>query len=433
MLDQTVEANAESDPAMLGPVAKDSCPGPTPPLRVLFLERGGDAAQMRLRPLLDLLRAAGQIGGYAVVDRDLSISGDVADDYDVVLAHRIPSGRQLAWLRRTAARFAYDIDDLLLPGPDESWRGRRASDAASVAWRLRNARHITAPSRRLLATLERRLGASIADRAQLLLNAGVENPPLKRAFGRPRLLWTSSAVVPVTDDVLSACQGIDAALRAIGTDILLVGRFAPGIREQFSRSETIAWLPPDQYRKLLAEGPFIGVRPLPTGLPADQQAFIDCKSDIRAAEYGSSGIEAVYSPLPPYTESDLPCRIAPTNRAEDWRDAVLAVARGFRAAAMSLRSTPHSRRGGRAALCLGDLYKQAVIIGTGARLSAWKLSIASAARAFRLGVIAREFLAALSRIGAAATPPVRFRALPTPALFRNIERGFRGLRSRLFR
>ena len=383
---------------MLGPVANDSRPGLTLPFRVLFLERGGDAAQMRLRPLLDLLRTQGEIGGYAVVDRDLSISGDIADGYDVVLAHRVPSSRQLAWLRRAAPPFAYDIDDLLLPDPgaEESWRGRRASDAESVAWCLKNARRITAPSARLLATLERCLGASLAGRSQLLLNAGVENPPPKKAAGRPWLLWTSSAAVAVTDDVLSACRGIDAALRVIGTDILLVGRFAPGVRDQFSRSETVAWLAPEQYRRLLAEGPFIGVRPLPTGLQADQQAFIDCKSDIRAAEYGSSGVEAVYSPVPPYTESDLPCRIAPTNDAEDWRNAVLAVAGRFPGGGNELAD--HA---------------------------------AFAAR--RPSVIAREFFTVLSRVRAAGAQPVRFRALPTPALFRDIERSFRALRSRLFR
>jgi hypothetical protein len=381
---------------MLGTIANDSRHELTLPFCVLFLERGGDAAQMRLRPLLDLLRMQGEISGYAVVDRDLSISGDVADDYDVVLAHRVPSSRQLAWLRRAAPPFAYDIDDLLLPGAEESWRGRRASDAESVAWCLKNALRITAPSARLLATLEPRLGVSLAGRSQLLLNAGVEKPPPKKAAGRPRLLWISSAAVPVTDDVLSACRGIDAALRTIGTDILLVGRFAPGVRDQFSRSETVAWLAPEQYRRLLAEGPFIGVRPLPTGLRADQQAFIDCKSDIRAAEYGSSGVEAVYSPVPPYTESDLPCRIAPTNDAEDWREAVLAVAGRF-------------PRGGN------------------------ELADHAAFAARRPSVIARQFLTALSRVRAAGAQPVRFRALPTPPLFRNIERGFRELRSRLFR
>ncbi len=124
---------------MLGPEINDSPYGLTRPFRVLFLERGGDAAQMRLRPLLDLLRSAGQISGYAVVDRDPSITGDVAERYDVVLAHRIPSSRQLNWLRRIAPQVAYDIDDLLLPGRGERVRGRRAIDAESVAWCLNNA------------------------------------------------------------------------------------------------------------------------------------------------------------------------------------------------------------------------------------------------------------------------------------------------------
>ena len=124
---------------------------------------------MRIRPLLDLLRSQGDISGYAVVDRDMSVSGDVAEHYDVVLAHRIPSSRQIAWLRRTSPRFAYDIDDLLLPAPGERLRGQRAIDAGSVAWCLANACCVSAPSQRLLATLETRLRAGFGERSRLIL------------------------------------------------------------------------------------------------------------------------------------------------------------------------------------------------------------------------------------------------------------------------
>jgi hypothetical protein len=381
---------------MLSPEIDHSHHGLTRPFRVLFLERGGDAAQMRLRPLLDLLRSEGHISGYAVVDRDMSISGDVADHYDVVLAHRIPSSRQLAWLRRTSAQFAYDIDDLLLKRPGARLRGREAADVRSVAWCLANAHCITAPSRRLLATLEARSGANFADRSRVIPNAGVEHPPPRKTFNRPRLLWTSSAVVPASDDILSACTGIEAALRALDTDIVFIGRFAPGVLDRFVRREYIPWLAPDRYRKLLAEGPFIGVRPLPTGLPPDDQAFIDCKSDIRAAEYGSNRVEAVYSPVPPYTESDLPCCIAPTNSAEDWRNAILNVAGRF-------------PDGG------NELAEHAAFVSR------------------RPSIIARQFLAVLSGTRDATARPIGFRAMPTPAVFRRIERGFRDLRSRLFR
>ncbi len=94
--------------------------------------------------------------------------------------------------------------------------------------------------------------------------------------------------------------------------------------------------------------------------------------------------------------SDLPCCIAPTNSAEDWRNAILAVAGRFPRAGNELAEH-------------------------------------AAFRSRRPSAIARQFLAVLSRVRDAGAQPVRFRALPTPAVLRNIERSFRDLRSRLLR
>src|SRR5262249_8723169 len=118
------------------------------PFRVLFLQSDPLTAETRIRPLLDLLRSESHIGGYRVVDRDMAIGGDLAEHYDAILAHRNPSTRQLAWLRGNSARFAYDIDDLLLPGPAAKLTGRCAAESESIAWCLTNAHRVTAPSRR---------------------------------------------------------------------------------------------------------------------------------------------------------------------------------------------------------------------------------------------------------------------------------------------
>jgi hypothetical protein len=80
-----------TDPVTLSPEIHEIRPGLMRPFRVLFLQRRGNAAQMPVRPLLDLLRSQGHISGYAVVDGDMSIGGDIAEHYDTVLAHRIPS------------------------------------------------------------------------------------------------------------------------------------------------------------------------------------------------------------------------------------------------------------------------------------------------------------------------------------------------------
>jgi hypothetical protein len=364
------------------------------PFRGLFLQSDPLTAETRIRPVLDVLRSDGHIDGYAVVDRDMAISGDLAEQYDAIVAHRNPSGRQLAWLRSSSARFVYDIDDLLLPSPAAKLTGRRAAEQGSIAWCLTNAHRITAPSRRLIATLESRLGTGFGDRSSLLSNFGVEIPPSAKKAARPRLLWVSSAVMPASDDMIAACEGIAAAARDLDTDIVLVGRFAPAVLAQFSRREHIPWLRPVQYRDFLARGPFVAVAPLPAGLPPEEQAFFDCKSDIKAAEFGSNRIDGVYAPVPPYTESDLPCCIAEANTAQAWRESILRVAERFPAGGNELAAHP-----------------------------------AIAAR--RPSVIAKELLTVLT--DSRNPMPLGFRAVPTPAIFRTTERAFRNLRSRLFR
>jgi hypothetical protein len=364
------------------------------PFRVLFLQSDPLTAETRIRPLLDQLRSESHIDGYAVVDRDMAIGGDLAKQYDAILAHRNPSTRQLAWLHSRSARFAYDIDDLLLPGPAVKLTARRAAEQASIVWCLTNAHRVTAPSRRLIATLESRLGAGFGARSSLLSNFGVEiPPPAKKAF-RPRLLWVSSAVMPAQDDMIAACEGIAAAARGLDTDVVLVGRFAPAVLAQFGRRDHIPWLPPAQYRDFLARGAFIAIAPLPASLPPEEQAFFDCKSDIKAAEFGSNRIAGVYAPVLPYTESDLPCFITEANTAQAWRESILRVVERFPTGGNELAAHP-----------------------------------AIAAR--RPSVIAKELLKVLT--DSRNPMPVGFRAVPTPAIFRTTERALRKLRSRLFR
>src|SRR5438067_2370054 len=311
-----------------------------PPLRLLFLQADALAAEIRIRPLLDVLRSQNQIRGYAVVDRNMLISGDVDQAYDAVLVHRNPSMRQLAWLRSTSPRFAYDIDDLLLGSPAAELSARGAAEQAAIAWCLTNAHRVLAPSRCLIASLESRLGTALGERSFLLFNPGAELPPPPKTAARPRLLWVSSTLVPVRDEITAACEGIAAAARVLKTDIVLVGPFAAPVLAQFGRREHIAWLPPAQYREFLAQGSLIAMVPLPIALPPDEQAFVHCKSDLKAAQYGSNRIAGIYSPIPPYTESDLPCFIAPANTAEGWRQSILACAEGFPMSGNALTEHP---------------------------------------------------------------------------------------------
>ena len=130
-------------------------------------------------------------------------------------------------------------------------------------------------------------------------------------------------------DLDEACLGINDAIQALNTKIVMVGRFPQPLLDFFPSREVIDWLEPSAYLDLLAREPFIAVAPLSLNLPPPLQTFADCKSDIKIAQFGSSRIAGAYSAAPPFTESDLPCHIVPHNTRAAWSDALLTLARAF--------------------------------------------------------------------------------------------------------
>jgi hypothetical protein len=188
------------------------------------------------------------------------------------------------------------------------------------------------------------------------------------------------------DELNEIASGIDAAARAIGAEVVLVGRFHDAVRALIPGHRHVPWLEPRQYRQFLAEGSFIAAMPMPLALAADVQDFFNCKSDIKAAEYGSLGISALYSRAPPYTESDLPCVIVPTNSAADWRDRMIELAKGFPGEGMKLARHP----------ALAGRQRQ---------------------------VIARQLFEVLSRACAATGRTFNYRSLPTPSAYYWLKRG----------
>ena len=117
-------------------------------------------------------------------------------------------------------------------------------------------------------------------------------------------------------------------------------------------------------------------------------------ADVKAAEYGSNRIAGIYSPGPPYTETPLPCCLAADNSADAWKGGILRMAEEFPALGNSLAEHP-----------------------------------AFAER--RPDILATRFLTLLVRIHDLPGQPVRFRAVATPPLFRNLERGLRKIRAKL--
>jgi hypothetical protein len=363
-------------------------------MRVLFLRADDLSAPVRVIPLLESLCAAGHIRDVCSVDRELAATGDCRLPFDVVLAHRNPGSRQIAWLRRSGLPFAYDIDDLMLRRSAPAGR-RHAREQDAIRWCLTNASYVTAPSRRLLATLDRYLGGTLSGRAVYLPNAALESAPARPAAAVPRLLWVSSHGQHY-EELEEVAAGVAAAARALGTGVTLIGRFPVPVRALIPGHRHVPWVEPRQYRLALAAGAFVAAAPLPLALPPEEQEFVDCKSDIKAAQYGSLGIAALYSPASPYRETDLPCTVAPGNLAADWRSGMIALAKGFPQQGLALAQHP------------------AVI-------------------ARERTLIAQRLLEVLLRVRAATGKPFAFRASVTPPLFRRLERGVRSLRARLFR
>ncbi len=361
-------------------------------LRVLFLHTDDVAANVRIRPLLEQLSAFGRIR-YAAVDRDMAIAGARSDKYDVLLTHRNPSRRQYSWLKSRGAPFLYDIDDLLLS--DDVRGTRRVAEQQSIRQCLETAYIVTAPSRRLLQTLDNKLAKRLAPRAIHLPNAGRDVPPPNKPRSTPRFFWASSAQPMSAHDLDEACLGISDAIQALNTEIVMVGRFPQRLLDFFPSRDVIDWLEPSAYLDLLARESLIAVAPLSLNLPTSQQTFADCKSDIKIAQFGSSRIAGAYSPAPPFTESDLPCHIVPQNTRAAWDDALRSLAAGF------------PDEGNR----LGD----------------------HDAFARRRPAVLAEQLYQLLRRTAAVTEPFPFRAISTPTIGRIIERRIRSLRAKLLR
>jgi hypothetical protein len=361
-------------------------------LRVLFLHTDDVSANVRIRTLLETLSVGNQIR-YAAVDRNMAITGARSDKYDVLLTHRNLSRRQHSWLKSRGIPFVYDIDDLLLAG--EVHGIRRVAEQHVIRWCLEHADIVTAPSRRLLRTLDQKLPKGLGLRASYLPNPGRERPPANKPHTSPKFFWASSAQPMHAADLDEACLGINDAIHALNTKIVMVGRFPQHVLDFFPSREVIEWLEPPAYRELLAREPFIAVAPLSLSLPTPLQTFADCKSDIKIVQFGSSRIAGAYSAAPPFTESDLPCHIVSHNTRAAWSDALLTLAKAF------------PDEGNR----LGD-------------------HPAFAPR--RPAVLAEQLYQALRKT-AAATEPFSFRAISTPNIGRTIERRIRSFRARLFR
>ncbi|MCG6206168.1 hypothetical protein LPW26_16075 [Rhodopseudomonas sp. HC1] len=366
-----------------------------PPLRVLFFISDRLTADIRIIPLLVPLCLSGRVR-LAFVDRNMRLSGNVSDRYDVLIAHRNLSQRQTRWLRDHDLPFVYDIDDLILSDDDscaEPAGRRRAQQQKSIRWCLCHAAAVTSPSRRLLDELDRIVGGAISAKARFLPNPGQDRAPPRKAGSCGAIIWTSSAEPMLAPDIEDVCAGIGDAARLEGLEVLLIGRFPTRMQWCLGAGRRIDWLEPAAYLRLLADENLIAVAPLSQQLPPPLQRFADCKSDIKIAQYDSSRVAGAYSPALPFIDSDLPRRIVGANTRDAWRDAVRELVCG----------APESGN---------ELAEGAEVV------------------ARRPGVLAESYYHVLAGVAQTA-PPFKFWAIPTPEIGRRLEEGFRAIKRQL--
>jgi hypothetical protein len=282
--------------------------------------------EVRVTLPLAALEAAGIVEGWRILDPVTgTLSGrEGLERFDAVLVQREGPAHALDWLERTGLPFAYDIDDLL--GAYASYRdqGRDAASQSFVDRAARLCSRLLISNGRLLAALERRVGVRLAAKAVMAPNLSPFERPPARPPGRPGLvLWTSSDLPALT----SSRQAVAGALReftaARGLPVVLMGRFPPDILAALPGAKLLGPMDYWRHKLFLANLPrSLAAAPLESRADPHTQAFIDCKSDVKMAEYGGAGLAGVYSLAAPHADSDLRAGILAENTRQGWRDAL---------------------------------------------------------------------------------------------------------------
>ena len=298
--------------------------------------------QVRIVLPLDALCRAGLVEGFRVL---CPVDGSLSDHFalttfDVVLAQRSLPAWVTDFLDARDIPYLLDLDDLLIARP------AHALGLPDAAGRERLARSIAAcavlavPNPRLLAALERRLALSLAHKTVIAPNALPGNPDDLKPATRPgAILWASSdrpALLGSGDGIVAAIAGV---ARRHGLPVLTMGRLGPDILAALPGARTLGNMGYWRHKAFLRELPTaLAAAPLETLGDGETLDFINCKSDVKLAEYGGLGHAGVYSRAAPYVDTDLAAGLLAGNAAEAWTD---ALERQF---AAGYRQTPDEAR-----------------------------------------------------------------------------------------
>lgn len=278
--------------------------------------------EVRVTLPLAALEAAGMVEGWRVLDPVTgALSGlEGFEVFDAVLVQREGPPRVLEWLSRLGIPFVYDIDDLL--GARASYRAeipdkaakRFVDSAAGLCARL------LVSNGRLLAALERRTGLDLASKAVMAPNlCPFERPPVRPPGPPELLLWTSSDLPALTSSRQAVVEAVREFSAARGLGVRLIGHFPPDIVNVLPGAKLLGPMDYWRHKLFLANLPrSLAVAPLESEAEPRTQEFIDCKSDVKMAEYGGAGLAGVYSLAAPHEDSDLRAGVLARNTRSGW-------------------------------------------------------------------------------------------------------------------
>lgn len=304
--------------------------------------------EVRLALPLSALGRAGLIAGFRIF---CPLDGGLSDHFpleafDAVVVQRLVPAWVTDFLRERAIPFLLDVDDLLLARPAYSQGlpsrpGRRRLGEAVLACAA-----LSVSTPRLLASLEQRLDASLGEKAVIIPNALPEGMASEKPATRPEgVLWTSSdrpALLGSAGPILAAVAAFAAARNM---PVWLTGHLDQETARVLPMARSLGTMDYWQHKLFLREHPTaLALAPLETHGDAETLEFINCKSDVKLAEYGGLGHAGVYSLAPPYAESDLHAgRLAP-NTGEAWADALeFLYAEGYRQCPEQARAVQAAR------------------------------------------------------------------------------------------
>jgi hypothetical protein len=273
---------------------------------ILALYSDDFLGEVRIKPFLNALLMRGVIADYQVVDRSMAMAGPLKSyEFTHIWCQRNVSTAQFKFLKSHGhVPIIYDIDDLITSIPDFVMRVKRRT-RARIDWCLEHAKAVTVTTERLAASLREDV-PSLPGEIVVLNNGCVSSGLPERREPRKQVIWTSGDLPFFLDGYPNFMEHLAAVVNRAGYEAILIGRFDSKLATKFERHRRISYLDFASYRSFLqACSGAIGIAPLPSTLPPNEQRFFDAKSDIKLVDYLLAGIVPLCSNAVPYAMSSL--------------------------------------------------------------------------------------------------------------------------------